>query len=89
MAAPTPMSDFNKSSAKIAQLIAKICYGRKTSYSYKEKKEGKEVTAYKFECLLLGEKAGDYMYGLLKGNQQQVDDAASKFKDGEVFKFRK
>ena len=42
MAAPTPMSDFNKSSAKIAQLIAKICRGKKTSYKYMEKSQGKK-----------------------------------------------
>ena len=89
MAAPTPMSDFNKSSAKIAQLIAKICHGKKTSYKYMEKKSGKEVTAYKFECFLLGEKEGVYMYGFLKGTQQQVNDAANKFKDGQVFKLSK
>ena len=41
MAAATPMSDFNKSSATIAQLIAKICHGKKTSYKYTEKKSGK------------------------------------------------
>ena len=69
MAAPTPMSDFNKSSAKIAQLIAKICHGKKTSYQYQDKKAGKEVKAYKFECFLLGEKEGVYMYGFLKGTQ--------------------
>ena len=86
MAAPTPMSDFNKSSAKIAQVIAKICHGRKTSYKYMEKKSGKEVTAYKFECFLLGEKEGVYMYGFLKGTQQQVKDAANQFKDDHVFK---
>ena len=89
MAAPTPMSDFNKSSAKIAQLSAKICHGKKTSYKYMEKKSGKEVTAYKFECFLLGEKEGVYMYGFLKGTQQQVNDAAKKFKDGQVFKLSK
>ena len=49
-----------------------------------EKKSGKEVTAYKFECLLLGEKEGVYMYGFLKGTQQQVNDAVNKFKDGQV-----
>ena len=75
MAAPTPMSDFNKSSAKIAQLIAKICHGKTTSYNYTEKKSGKEVTAYKFECFLLGEKEGVYMYGFLKGTQRKVNDA--------------
>ena len=89
MAAPTPMSDFNKSSAKIAQVIAKICHGRKSSYKYMEKKSGKEVTAYKFECFLLGEQEGVYMYGFLKGTQQQVNDAANKFKDGRVFKLSK
>ena len=89
MAAPTPMSDFNKSSAKIAQLMAKICHGKKTSYNYTEKRSGKEVTAYKFECFLLGEKEGVYMYGFLKGTQKQVDDAANKFKDGQVFKLSK
>ena len=89
MAAPTPMSDFNKTSAKIAQLIAKICHGKKTTYKYMEKKSGKEVTAYKFECFLLGEKEGVYMYGFLKGTQQQVNDAANKFKDGYVFKLSK
>ena len=88
MAASTPMSDFNKSSAKIAQLIAKICHGKKASYKYTEKKSGREVTAYKFECLLLGEK-GVYMYGFLKGSQQQVNNAANKFKDGQVFKLSK
>ncbi len=54
-----------------------------------EKKSGKEVTAYKFECFLLGEKEGVYMYGFLKGTQQQVNDAANKFKDGQVFKLSK
>ena len=82
MAAPTPMSDFNKSSAKIAQLIANICHGKTTSYKYMDKKSGKEVTAYKFECLLLGEEEGVYMSGFLKGTQQQVNVAANKFKDG-------
>ena len=59
------------------------------SYKYKDKKSGKEVTAYKFECFLLGEKEGVYMYGFLKGTQQQVNDAANKFKDGQVFKLSK
>ena len=89
MAAPTPMEAFNKSSAKIAQLITNICHGKKTSYKYMEKKSGKEVTAYKFECFLLGEKEGVYMSGFLKGTQQQVNDAANKFKDGQVFKLSK
>ena len=86
MAAPTPMSDFNKSSARIAQLIAKICHGRQLTYKYMDKKLEKEVTAYKFECFLLGEKEGVYMYGFLKGTQQQVKDAANKFKDDHVFR---
>lgn len=89
MAAPTPMAAFNKSSAKIAQLITKICHGKKTSYTYTDKKSGKNVTAYKFECFLLGEKEGVYMSGFLKGTQQQVNDAANKFKDGQVFKLSK
>ena len=83
------MSDFNKSSAKIAQLIAKICHGKKVSYKYTDKKSGKEIQAYKFECFLLGEKEGVYMYGFLKGTQQQVNDAANKFKGGRVFKLSK
>ena len=83
------MSDFNKSSAKIAQVIAKICHGKTTSYKYVEKRSQKEVTAYKFECILLGEKEGVYMYGFFKGSQQQVNDAANKFKDGHVFKLSK
>ena len=86
MATATPMSAFNKSSAKIAQVIAKICHGKTTSYKYVENKSQKEVTAYKFECFLLGEKEGVYMYGFLKGTQQQTIDAANKFKDGQVFK---
>ena len=89
MAAPTPMSDFNKSSAKIAQLIVKICNGNKSSYKYKDKRSGKEVTANKFECFLLGEKEDVYMYGFLKGTERQVNDAANKFKDGQVFKLSK
>jgi hypothetical protein len=89
MAASTPMSDFNKSSAKIAQMIAKICHGKKTSYNYQDKKTGKDVKAYKFECSLLGEKEGVYMCGFLKGTQQQVDDAAGKFSDDHVFKLSK
>ena len=89
MAAPAPMSDFNKSSAKIAQLIARICHGNKTSYKDTDKKAGKEVTAYKFECFLLGEQEGVYMYGFLKGTQHQVNDAADKFKDGQVFQLTK
>ena len=89
MAASTPMSDFNKSSARIAHLIAKICHGTKKSYTYVEKKSQKEITAYKFECLLLGDKEGVYMCGFLKGTQQQVNDAANKFKDGQVFKLSK
>ena len=56
MEASTPMSDFNKSSAKIAQLITNICHGKKTSYKYTEKTSGKLATAYKFECFHLGEK---------------------------------
>ena len=63
------MEAFNKSSAKIAQLITNICHGKKTSYKYTETKSGKEVTAYKFECFLLGEKEGVYMSGFLKGTQ--------------------
>ena len=86
MTAPTPMSAFNKSSARIAQLIAKICHGRQLTYKYTDKKSEKEVTAYKFECFLLGETEGVYMYGFLKGTQQQVKDAANKFKDDHVFK---
>ena len=85
MAGQTPMSDFNKSSAKIAQLVAKSAT-EKTSYKYMGKKSGKEVTAYKFECVLLGEKEDVYMRGFVKGTQQQVNDAANKFKDGQVFK---
>ena len=83
------MADFNKSSAKIAQLIARICHGKNTCYNYTDKKSGKEVTAYKFECFLLGEKEGVYMYGFLKGSQQEVNNAANKFKDGHVFKLSK
>ena len=89
MAAPTPMSDFNKSSAKIAQLVVKTCHGQKSSYKYTDKKTGKEVEAHKFECFLLGEQEGVYMYGFLQGTQQQVNDAAKKFKDGQVFKLSK
>ena len=53
-AALTPMSCFNKSSAKIAQLVAKICHGNELQLH--GEKSGKELTAYKFECFLLGEK---------------------------------
>lgn len=83
------MSDFNKSSARIAQMMAKICHGKRTSYTYQDKKSGKEVKAYKFECFLLGEKEGVYMCGFLKGTEQKVKDAAVKFQDGHVFKLSK
>ena len=83
------MADFNKSSANIAEVVARICHGTTTSYTYVDKKTNQEVTAHKFECFLLGEDAGVYMYGFLKGSQQQVKDAANKFKDGHVFKLWK
>ena len=66
------MADFNKSSAKIAKLIARICHGEVACYNYTNKKSQQELTAHKFECLLLGEKEGVYMYGFQKGSQQQV-----------------
>ena len=53
-------------------------------------KTGREVTAYKFECILLGEQEGVYMYGFVKGStQNQINDAVNKFKDGQVFQLSK
>ena len=42
MAAPTPMSDFNKSSAKIAQLIENICHGKKDELQVHGESQGKK-----------------------------------------------
>ena len=80
------MADFNKSSARIAQMIVRICHGKDTSYTYQDKKSFKTVKAFKFECYLLGEAAGIYMLGFLKGTEQQVKDALVKFPNGRVFK---
>ena len=63
---------------------------KKTTYTYTDKRSNKDVTAYKFECFLLGEKDNVYMYGFVKGTtEQQVKDAANKFTDGLVFKLSK
>ena len=86
MAASTPMADFNKSSARIAQMIVRICHGKDRSYTYQDKKSLKTVKAFKFECYLLGEASGIYMLGFLKGTEQQVKDALVKFPNGRVFK---
>ena len=75
----------NKSSARIASFLVKIRNAKSTTYTYQSKKDGSEITAHKFEAILLGEDPSSYCLAQMKGTERQVQTAATKFLDDTVW----
>ena len=80
---------FNKSSVKIGHFVVKIAHGEKMDYTYEDKKTKQTVKAHKFECTLVGELPEVYMHGFVKGTPKDVDEAAKKFANGNVYTLSK
>ena len=58
-------------------------------YTYISKKNGQEVTAYKFEVWLVGNNPQHYCIGFIKGNEKQCNLARRKYTDHTVWSFSK
>ena len=89
MAATSTLQEFNKSSAKVGHFIVQIAHGKVTQWEYEDKKTKQQVKANKYECILVGENPEIYMYGFVRGSPKEADDAAKKYKDGNVYKLSK
>jgi len=85
MAAPVDLSVLSKSSAKLATFAVALHGGRVFEYSYDQKKDGKRITAHRFEVYLVGLKGESYCIGFLKDSQQQCEKAKAQYKDGSTW----
>ena len=83
------LAEFNKSSAKVGRFRVKVCLGRVETYEYEKKSTKETITAFKFECVLVGDDPTDYIAAFVKGTKKQVDDAKEKFKDATVWQLSK
>ena len=83
------LQEFSKNSSKVGHYIVVIAHGKVISWKYTDKKTKKEVLANKFECILVGETPEVYMYAFVKGSAKEAEEAAKKYKDGNVFKLSK
>ena len=73
-----PLGALNKSSARVATFALKLWNARVVQYTYRNKKDNKEVLAHKFEVCLVGENPEQYCYGYVKGTARACQDALQK-----------
>ena len=66
------LAEFNKSSAKVGRFRVKVCLGRVETYEYEKKSTKETITAFKFECVLVGDDPTDYIAAFVKGTKKQV-----------------
>ena len=85
MTAPMDLAVLSKSSAKLATFVVALHGGRVFDYSYTGKKDGKCITAHRFEVHLVGIKGESYCLGFVKGPRQQCEKAKADYKDGSMW----
>ena len=85
MASPMNLSVLSKSNAKLATVAVALHGGRVFEHSYTQKKDGKLITAHRFEVYLVGLKGESYCLGFVKASQQQCQKARADYKDGSMW----
>ena len=81
----TDLSTVNKTSIKFASWLARAAHARGYRYTYKSKKTGQDVIAWKFECRFVGKAETDYLLAVLKGTEPEVNQASSRYTNGSVW----
>ena len=85
MAHLQPLQALNKSSAQVASFGVRLSGGNVTEYTFISKRDQTEVTAYKFEVYLVGNKPHEYCVGFIKGSRDVCQRAATRFADESVW----
>ena len=80
MASPSSLAAVNKSSARLGHFLVKVANAKSSTYTYKDKRNGSDVNAAKFELHLVGENPSDYCIGYVKGSTQQIAEAVTKIR---------
>ena len=89
MAHLQPLQALNKSSAQVASFGVRLSGGNVTEYTFISKRDQTEVTAYKFEVYLVGNKPHEYCVGFIKGSRDVCRRAATRFTDESVWALSK
>ena len=80
------LAELNGSSATVGKWQVKVVSGKKEEYEYTY--SGKQKKGMKFECMLVSFDPTCYcvaVWKMVQGNQQAVEQAAAKFKDGTLW----
>ena len=85
MVPSTDLSTVNKQTVRFAKWLGRVGFSHSYHYSYESKKTGQLITSYKFECRVVGKSDKDYVLAVVKGTQNDVESAKTKFVDGSVW----
>ena len=85
----SPLGSLTKSSAKTQDFLVRVYKPREIKYSYKSKRNGQQVEAIRFTCILVGTNSEHYCEATLKGSASEVKTALEKFLPGTAWKVSK
>ena len=75
----SPLGNLTKSSAKTQDFLVRVYLPREHKYSYKSKRNGQQVEATRFTCILIGTNSEHNCEATLKGSAAEVKTALEKF----------
>ena len=75
----SPLGNLTKSSAKTQDFLVRVYKPREIKYSYNSKRNGQQIEAIRFTCILLGTNSEHYCEAILKGTASEVKTAVDKF----------
>ena len=85
----SPLGSLTKTSAKTQDFLVRVFKPREIKYSYKSRRNGQQVEAIRFTCILLGTNSEHYCEATLKGTASEVKTALEKFLPGTAWKVSK
>ena len=85
----SPLGSLTKSSAKTQDFLVRVYKPREIRYSYKSKRNGQQIDAIRFTCILVGTNSEHYCEAVLKGSASEVKTALEKFLPGTAWKVSK
>ena len=85
----SPLGSLTKSSAKTQDFLVRVYKPREIKYSYKSRRNGEQVNASRFTCILLGTDSEHYCEAIIKGPTAEVEAALKKFAPETAWKLSK
>ena len=75
----SPLGSLTKTSAKTQDFLVRVFKPRAIKYSYKSRRNGQQIDAVRFTCILIGTDSDHYCEANFKGSAAEVEAAHKKF----------